>query len=315
MSRVGAVGLGLAVTSAATFGTSGTFGAALMDAGWTPVGAIAMRVGVATLVLTIPALLALRGRWNLLRRSSGAVLAFGVAAIAGAQLCYFNAVEHLSVGVALLLEYSGTLLVVLWMWVRHGQRPRRLTMIGGALAIAGLVLVLDITGSQRVDVVGVVWALGAAVGLACYFVISAQNEDVLPPVVTAWAGMAVGAVILFVVGLSGALPFAMSTRDVSFAGTTTSWLVPALGLSVVAAAFAYVTGIGAARRLGARIASFVGLAEVLFAILFAWLLLDQKPSWSQLIGGVIVLAGIALVRADDREPAAAVLESDVPVPA
>ena len=56
----------------------------------------------------------------------------------------------------------GTLFVVGWVWLRHGQRPRRLTVIGGVLALAGLVLVLDLTGSQRVDLVGVLWGLAAA---------------------------------------------------------------------------------------------------------------------------------------------------------
>ena len=62
-----------------------------------------------------------------------------------------------------------------------------------------------------------------------------------------------------------------------------SWLVPVLGLSVVAAAIAYVVGIGAARMLGAKLASFVGLTEVLFAVLFAWLLLGQLPTVIQLL--------------------------------
>ncbi len=55
--RAGAMGLGLGVITAATFGTSGSFGDALMHAGWSPDGAVTMRVGVAALVLTLPALI------------------------------------------------------------------------------------------------------------------------------------------------------------------------------------------------------------------------------------------------------------------
>ena len=55
------------------------------------------------------------------------------------------------VGVALLLEYLGVVLVVGWLWLRHGQRPRRLTVAGAVAALAGLVLVLDLTGSARLD--------------------------------------------------------------------------------------------------------------------------------------------------------------------
>lgn len=301
--RATSAGLGLAVISAATFGTSGTFATGLMDAGWSPGAAVTARVGTAAVLLTIPALVQLRGRWALLRRSLRAVVAYGLVAVAVPQLCFFNAVDHLSVGVALLLEYSGTLLVVLWVWLRHHQRPRRLTVAGGVLALGGLVLVLDLTGTQRIDVAGVLWGFAAATGLATYFVLSARADDPLPPIVTAWAGMAIGTVALVLLGLTGAITLHASTADTDFAGHRTSWLVPIVGLSLVAAVIAYTTGIGAAQRLGARLASFIGLAEVLFAVLFAWALLGQRPNLLQGIGGVLVLGGIALVRAGDREPA------------
>jgi drug/metabolite transporter (DMT)-like permease len=300
--RASTAGLGLAAVSAATFGTSGTFATSLMASGWSPGAAVVVRIGVAALVLTVPALVQLRGRWGLLRRSAPAVAAYGLVAIAGCQLFYFNAVEHLSVAVALLLEYSGTVLVVVWLWARHGQRPRRLTVAGAALAIVGLVLVLDLTGNQRIDLVGVLWGLAAATGLAVFFLVSARTDDVVPPMVMSWAGMAIGAVVLGAFGVIGIVPMRASTADADLGGTRTSWLVPVAGLSVVAAALAYSTGIAAARRLGARVASFVGLAEVLFAVLFAWVLLGQQPTVVQAVGGVIVLAGIVLVRAADRTP-------------
>ena len=302
--RTSSAGLGLAVLSAATFGTSGAFAATLMRTGWTPGAAVAARVSVAALILTFPAVRQLRGRWRLLRANLRSVLAFGVVAVGGAQLFYFSAVQHLSVGVALLLEYSGVLLVVGWMWLRHGQRPTALTVAGAAAAIGGLVLVLDVAGSQRVDIVGVLWGLAAATGLAVYFVISARTDDSLPPIVTAWSGMVVGAVTLGVLGAVRVLPMRVSAADVELGGRQVSWVVPVLGLAVIAATIAYATGIGAARRLGARLASFVGLTEVLFAVLFAWLVLGQRPTGLQAIGGVVVLVGIALVRAAEREPAA-----------
>ena len=305
--RTSTVGLGLAVFSAATFGTSGSFASSLMASGWTPGAAVTVRISLAALFLTVPALLQLRGQWALLRRSWPTVLAFGVFAVGAAQLFYFNAVDHLSVAVALLLEYSGTVLVVGWVWLRHGQRPRRLTLAGAAVALSGLVLVLDLTGSQHVDMVGVLWGLAAATGLAGYFIISSHSEDPIPPLALSWAGLTVGAVILGLAGLIGIVPMHANTHDADFNGHHTSWLVPVLGLSFVAAAVAYAAGIGAARRLGARLASFVGLAEVLFAVFFAWVLLGQRPTWLQAVGGVVVLLGIALVRLDEREPAPVVV--------
>ena len=301
-------GLTLAVLSAATFGTSGAFASSLIEAGWSPAAAVVTRVAVAAAVLTVPALVQLRGRWSLLRRGAGRAAAYGLVAVAGCQLFYFNAIERMPVGVALLLEYLAAVLVVGWLWLRHGQRPRRLTVVGAAAAIAGLAMVLDLGGSARIDPVGVMWGLLAAVGLAIYFLLgAATDEEPLPPIVMAWAGMCVGAVALAALGWIGVLPLAAATGDVGFLGHRVSWVVPVLGLSLVAAVIAYVTGIGAASRLGAKLASFIGMAEVLFAILFAWLLLGQLPSAVQFVGGAFILAGVTLVRVDelDTTPSAA----------
>jgi drug/metabolite transporter (DMT)-like permease len=310
-------GLTLAVLSAATFGTSGAFASSLIEAGWSPAAAVITRVAVAAAVLTVPALVQLRGRWSLLRRGAGRVAAYGLVAVAGCQLFYFNAIARMPVGVALLLEYLAAVLVVGWLWLRHGQRPRRLTVVGAAVAIAGLGMVLDLGGSARIDPVGVMWGLLAAVGLAIYFLLGAATDDEpLPPIVMAWAGMCVGAVALAALGWIGVLPVTARMGSVGFLGHRVSWVVPMLGLSLVAAVIAYVAGIGAARRLGAKLASFIGMAEVLFAILFAWLLLGQLPSAVQFLGGAFILAGVTLVRTDELKtgPAAGPPGSPAPVP-
>jgi drug/metabolite transporter (DMT)-like permease len=305
-------GLGAAGLSAALFGTSGSFATSLIGAGWSPAAAVTARVGIAAAVLALPTAIAMRGRWALLRQSVGLIAAFGLLAVGGAQYFYFQAVAHLSVGVALLLEYLGIVLVVGWLWVRHGKQPRRLTVIGSVVAAGGLVLVLDLLGKHRLDPVGVLWGLAAAVGLAAYFLISARGNTELPPVALASTGMAVGTAALLLLGAVGVLPMHATTRAVRIAGQHTSWLVPVVGLSLVAAVAAYLFGIHAARVLGATLASFVGLAEVLFAVFFAWLLLGQVPTGVQIGGGSLIVAGIALVRIDELRPVVTKCETERP---
>ena len=91
-----------------------------------------------------------------------------------------------------------------------------------------------------------------------------------------------------------------STAGVELAGVDVVWWVPLVLLGVVTAAVAYVTGIEAGRRLGSRLASFVALLEVLAAVGFAWLLLGELPRTVQLLGGVLVLAGVVTVRLGER---------------
>jgi drug/metabolite transporter (DMT)-like permease len=79
-----------------------------------------------------------------------------------------------------------------------------------------------------------------------------------------------------------------------------SWIIAVAGLALVSAVIAYVAGIAAARRLGARLASFTGMTEVLFAAGYAWLLLGQRPSPAEFTGGALMLAGVILARAGEN---------------
>ena len=261
-----------------------------------------LRISIAAVILTPFVLPSLRRHGSHVRRSSRSLAVYGIAAVAGAQLCYFNAIEHLSVAVALLLEYSGTLLVVAWMWLRHQHRPNVATVTGAVAATGGLALVLDVFGDVSVDLVGVAWGLGAAVGLAVYFVISARTDDALPPLLTAWCGLVVGGLTLIVAAIVGVIGFETAATSVTLLDRRMSWLVPLVGMSLVAGAFAYVAGVAGARALGAKVASFVGLTEVLFAVLFAWVAIDESLGAVQLVGGALVVAGIVLVKLGEAPP-------------
>lgn len=298
-ARPGA-GLAFASVSALSFGLSGVLARGLLDAGWSPAAAVTLRVFVGAAVLAVPAVIAMRGRWGLLSRSITLITAYGLIGVAGCQLAYFSAVEHLQVGVALLIEYTAPVAVVLWMWLRHSQAPTRRTVAGAIVAGVGLALVLDVGPGAELSLVGVAWALAAMVSVAFYFVVSADEGNGLPPVVLATAGFIVGGLALTVAGMAGVVRFDVSTAPAAYDGVAVPWWVAALALGVVSGALAYTTGIAASRRLGPRVASFAALGEVVFAMLYAWLLLDELPLPVQIFGGLLLLAGVAVVQAAER---------------
>jgi drug/metabolite transporter (DMT)-like permease len=175
---------------------------------------------------------------------------------------------------------------------------------GIVLAVIGLALVLDLplfgqSGGVRVDGIGVMWGLIAAMGLASYFLLSGHAaKEPLPPLVLAGGGLVVGGLSFAVLGVTGILPMTFSTRAVELAGATLPWWVAVVELAAIAAATAYIAGIVATRVLGAKLASFVGLSEVMFAVLFAWVLLGELPRPIQLVGGLFILAGVVAVRTE-----------------
>lgn len=299
VARAGS-GLGLAVLSAATFALSGALARPLLVAGWSPGAVVLVRIAVGAAVVLPFAIVALHGRWGLVRANLARIAVYGLLAVAGAQFCYFSAVQFMQVGPALMIEYTAPVAVVLWMWLRHDERPGSLTVAGAAVAALGLLLVLDLFSGADLDPVGVAWALGAMVGAASYFLISADDRSGLPPLALAGGGLVVGAASLGLLALVGLLPMRAERVTVEYAGLAVDWWVPLLALGVLTAAVSYVTGIGAARVLGSRLASFVALGEVVFAVLWAWLLLSELPGTAQLLGGLLILAGVVAVRAGER---------------
>lgn len=293
-------GLVLALTSAAAFGLSGALARPLLDAGWTAGAVVLIRIAIGAVIVLPFGLVALRGRWGALRRNAGTVVLYGVLAVAGAQFCYFSAVRTMEVGPALLIEYTAPAAVVIWMWLVHHQRPGRITVAGAVVAALGLLLVLDLFSGADFDVVGAAWALGAMVGAAAYFVISADGRGGLPPMALAAGGLVVGGTFLGVLALLGLLPVEAVDAEVTYAGTGVGVVVPLVLLGLVTAALAYGTGIAASRRLGSRLASFVALSEVVLAVVWAWALLGELPSAVQFLGGALILLGVVGVKLGER---------------
>ena len=197
-------GLALALVSAASFGLSGALARGLLAEGWTPGAVVLARIAIGAAVVAPFGLVAMRGRWAVLRPHWRTVVAYGLFAVAAPQFFYFSAIAHMEVAPALLIEFTAPAAVVVWLWLRYGERPGRLTLAGAGVAALGLLLVLDLLSGAELSLPGVLWALGAMVGCATYFVMSADEDNGLPPLALATGGLVVGTLALAVLGLVGA---------------------------------------------------------------------------------------------------------------
>lgn len=296
-----ATGLVIALASALAFSSSGPFVKPLLDGGWSLGAVLLVRMGLATLVLSPALVRAMRRQPRFLRRHGLLIVAFGLTAVAGCQLFYFAAMQRMPVAVALLIQYIAPVLLVIAVWARTRRAPSALVLVGSVVAMVGLVLVVDISGA-RFDLLGTVFALCAAVCAAAYFVIAARAGDDLPPLALAAGGLLTGTLLMGILVLTGILPFAAPSITVSLLGMEVPGILPLLWVGGVATTLGYALGVIAVPLIGSRLASFVGLSEVLFALGFAWLLLGETPAPVQFVGGALVLAGVVLVRLDATGP-------------
>ncbi len=285
-------GLAFAILSSVAFGGSGPFAKALIAAGFSPEQAAWLRITGSAVVL-VPLVLALRGRAGMAAatRSWPQLVAYGVTGVAGCQTLFFVAASRLPVGVAILLEFTGPVLVVGWLrFVRRSVVPRS-AVIGVAVALVGLACVVEVWTGLSLDLVGLLAGLGAAACQAGYFLIIDRLTGVTDPLVMTAAGSVVGAVVLTLVAVPWAAPFGVLGDVVPIGAHRAPAWTFALWIILVSTVVAYLAGVAAVQRLSAAIGGAIAYVEVVTASLFALVLLGERLTATQVLGGLIVVAG------------------------
>lgn len=287
-----ALGVALIVLASVFFGVCGPFGKVVIQNGLAPVQVTWLRVVGVGLIAVAAAL------WPLLRlRRSGpkpplaALILFGLTAVAGVQAFYFVAVERLPVGIALLLEFMGPIVVVAWVrFVRRTPLPRA-AVIGALLSLAGLCVVVEVWAGLRLDAVGLLAGSAAAACQATYFLAGERLTAKVDVRVLLAVGFTVGAVALAPLAAPWAMDWASLASPVAIGGVGATSLV-SLGALIVCTAVAYAFGLTGLRFLSAPVAGAIGYGEVVVAALAAWALIGEALTVPQIVGGLVVIAGV-----------------------
>jgi drug/metabolite transporter (DMT)-like permease len=291
-ARTKSVGLGFALFSAVTFGGSGPFAKALIGAGFSPEQAAWLRI-LGSAALLVPLVLIFRGRAGIqaARRSWPQLVLYGLTGIAGCQTLFFIAASRLPVGVAILLEFSGPVLVVGWLKFGRKVAVPRSAALGVAIALVGLATVVEIWSGLQLDLIGLLAGLAAAGCQATYFILIDKLTGIADPLVMTAAGSVVGGVLLTAISAPWAVPWHALTDTIAIGERSAPGWIFAAWLIVVSTVVAYLAGAAAVQRLSAAIGGAVAYVEVVAAGLFAWILLGETLKTNQIIGGVIVLFG------------------------
>lgn len=280
-------GLAFALASALAFGGSGVFARPLLDAGMDSLQVTWLRVaGAALLLLPVAAL-----HWRVVLRRPMLLLAYGVFPMAGVQALYFAAVTRIPVGIALLIEFLGPVLVLLWVRVVRRTRVSPIAVIGVVLAVTGLGLLLEVWAGVSLDPVGLALALGAAAAQCAFFLLSDAVGGESHPLAVIAFGSIVATVLLGLLARPWTLPWGHLSKTFDLGGFTLPGWALALWLGLVCTALAYFTGVAAVRRLSPQVAGGVAYLEVVTAIVLAWVLLGEALSFWQLIGAGVIVTG------------------------
>ncbi|WP_338743229.1 DMT family transporter [Actinomadura luteofluorescens] len=291
-ARTRAWGLALAVLSSVCFGASGPFGKALIEAGLSPLQAVWLRIAVAALVLApLPFLLRGRAAARGLRPHLPALAVYGLTGVAGCQAFYFVAASRLPVGVAILLEFSGPVIVLAWLRLVRRAPVHRTAAAGVAIAMVGLALVVQVWTGLSLDPIGLAAGLGAAACQASYFLIVDRLAGKVDPVVITSAGAVVAALALTAPAAPWTLPWQVLPAPVPVAGHAAPGWALVAWIGLVSTVLAYLAGVAGLQRLSAQVGGAICYTEAVAAALIAWAVLGERLTAAQMTGGAIVLAG------------------------
>ena len=254
-------------------------------------------VGAAIILLTFAVM---RGKKQLYARRDELkdLIIFGVVGVAAVTSFYFFAIKYLYVSVALVIEFTASIWIVLYLRFVKKKQVSPIMWVGIACAFSGLFLLSQIWTGTTLHPLGVAVAFADAFALAIYFLFADRLSQTRTSLsLMAW-GLGVAAVFWSLVLPWWNFPFEYLTNTYSLEGNLSNYSAPGwalvLWIIIVGTVIPYLLTVTGIRELSASTGSVIGMIEPLFAGAIAWWLLNEAFNTTQLIGRAVLLVGIYL---------------------
>src|SRR5436309_2200241 len=161
-----ALGYAMVAIAATLFALNGTVSKVILGSGVNAQQLTEVRCAGALVGLTLIALATRPSSLRIRRNELLLLVALGVAGLALVQWSYFFAIHRVAIGIALVIQFVGPILVALWARFVYGEHVRRRIWVALALALPGLVLIVEIWKAHRPNGAGLAAAAPAAVTYA-----------------------------------------------------------------------------------------------------------------------------------------------------
>jgi drug/metabolite transporter (DMT)-like permease len=286
----------LAAVAALMFAVNGSLARYLLDDGISAAHLSQLRVTVAFLLLAGALALVDRRRLRIARADVPRMAWLGFAGVAIVQFSYFLAIERLPISVALVIQFTGPLMVLLWLRVVHGRRLRPSLYGAVALSVAGSALVVEIYDAGSIDGLGIVFSLVAAITFAIYLIGFERAGHAYDAFTTLTWGLGFAAFFWLLVSP----PWTFPLGDFDSARTAAI----ALGVVVIGTLGPFLLNVSALRHLPAARVGVVATLEPPLAAVIAWIVHGEALAGIQIAGGLMVVAAVAWVQSHAPAPEA-----------
>jgi len=225
---------------------------------------------------------------------------FGVAGLAVVQWLYLVAISRMPIGIALLIEYIAPVFVALWAVAVLRERVRARVWAALALALGGLAAVVEIWHGVAFDGIGLIASIGASFALAGYLLMAEHAVRGRDPVSVICFGFLFGALFWALIQPWWSFPAHLVDDSVGLLGNLDDVALPAWGLLLYMVVLGTIAPfwlmVGALRHASATNVGIVAMLEPVAASVVAFAWLGESLGTPQLVGGLVVLAGIVVAQ-------------------
>jgi drug/metabolite transporter (DMT)-like permease len=288
----------LTLLGAVFFSFNGVVAKLVLTSGLSSMRLTQVRCGGAFIFLGLYIFLRYRDKLKAKREDLPLLFAYGIIGFLLVQALYFVAITRLNVSVALILEFTAPIWIVLWLrFVKHKVVPR-LMWVAIFLAFGGLVLIAQVWKGRTLDPIGVAAALLDGIVLAAFFLLGEKltvKRDVESLMVYGFGFASLGLAIAMPLW---SYPTEIFTQSMNLQGRFAAYNMPGWVLIawviIMGTIVPYLLVVKGLKLLSASTSSVMGMAEPVLAGVFAWIWLSETWNFIQLVGGVTVIIGIIL---------------------
>jgi drug/metabolite transporter (DMT)-like permease len=288
----------LTLLGAIFFSFNGVVAKLVLTSGLSSMRLTQVRCGGAFIFLGLYMFLRYRDKLKAKKEDLPLLFAYGIIGFLMVQALYFVAITRLNVSVALILEFTAPIWIVLWLrFVKHKVVPS-LMWVAIFLAFSGLVLIAQVWKGQTLDPIGVTCALLDGIVLASFFLLGEKltaKRDVESLMVYGFGFASLGLAIAMPMWSYATEIF---TQSMNLQGRFDAFNLPGWVLIawviIMGTIVPYLLVVKGLKLLSASTSSVMGMAEPVLAGVFAWIWLSETGNFIQLVGGVTVIIGIIL---------------------
>lgn len=196
-------------------------------------------------------------------------------------MLFLNFGVMLSVNPALsaTLIYTQPIFLVILSAVFLSKKPSVLQLLGVIIAISGAIYSAGITGFNLGSIISLIGGLMWAIGTLYYQVFLIEKD-----VIKLNSFMALFSALFL-------LPFTPINFYFKF---TISGILVAVVIGITAQAIGFIAWFNSIKQLGSFLSSSLSLLVPAMSYLFSFIMLDEVPTFQQLLGSAIVLLGVFL---------------------